>query len=362
MENKTDKTFLALIVSIFCLIILSLVFLKPQVAGDGVTYLDSINFLVSGEATADFMPNRLMTTLAGLEIIIIFGKLFGSQLGVWLTMNMLFYAFTAIIFYELLKLLFTDKKVALLGTLFLMGNYATLAFGLNYLMDMGGWFFYVASLWLVLRYVKFNRRSELLLAAFLVGIGGLFKEYALLGVIPIAGILIYENYNSFSRLIKQSYLPAILASGPILLVYVIIYLKFNYTYLDWVNDSYKYGYSSSLLLRLTEYIKSFGSLYNLLAIFLASGFVVLCSKWRHVLVRERVFIVSVIASFLPVFIWGGVTQRILFITVPAAIIISCFFFERHKNKLYLYYVILSIYISLSFLMDSVILNKINLPF
>lgn len=359
---KIDRFFLVVAASTLVLVVLSFFLLKPEISGDGITYINSIRFLETGEKTLDFFPNRLITTMGGMEIIIIFGKLFGSQTGVWLWMNIIFYIISSFVFYRLLHLVFENKKIALLGTLFLIGNYATLSFGLNYLMDMGGWMFYILSLFFTMRYAKNGEKRDLLLAALSVGVGGLFKEYALLGCIPIGLFLVYENRKSIVDIIKHSIIPALVATLPVAIVYTAVYFYFDYTYADWVNNSYQYDYSSSFLLRIAEYIKSLGSLYNILGVFVVGGLFVFWKEYSHLPNRTRLFVIGAVLSFLPVFFWGGVTQRILFITVPASIILASFLFKKYEQYFSLYIGAFLLYLILNFCIDSFILTRINLPF
>lgn len=362
MKNKTDNFTLILGICIILFTFSSIYFLNPKVQGDSLTYLSTINYLDTGIKSADFVPNRIITTLGALEIIIFLSKIFGSVTGVWLAMNAFFYAVTIFVFYRILHNYFDSNKVALLGTLFLATNYSFIWFGLHFLMDIGGWTFYIISLYYILQYADYRERKYLLLSSLFVGIGSLFKEYALLGIIPIAVFLIYENRSNLLNLFKKAIFPAIIATGPILLIYVYSFIKFKYTYVDWIEDSYKYAYSSNLLLRIAEYIKSLGSLYNFLALFVILGSITLINEWNRLNTRRKMFVVSTILSFIPIFIWGGVTQRLLFICVPSTIIIASYFFKKNEDKLVYYIPVLFLYIAASFLMDSYILPNINLPF
>lgn len=362
MWKETDKKLLIVIFVAIVLLFASIFILVPDVKGDTLTYLETLEFLRTGNAPDGFTPNRIITTFGGLSIVMFFSKIFGSDLVVWFIMNILFYFAFVYFFYKTSKLLFSDDKIALITSLFVVGNYAVLTFGLNYLMDMGGWAFYSASLFFILKYAKFLKSNDLLIASAIVGVGALFKEYSLLGILPIATFLIYENNKSILDLIKKSVLPSFLAVSPIVALYIFVYLKFDYTYADWITDSYKYDYSSNLVLRCLEYIKSLGSLYNIFAIFVLGGAWFLFKEYRFLSKRDLIFLTGSVLSFLPVFLWGGITQRILFITVPATALISGYFFKKHWNFYPIYYVSFVIYLVLNFLMDSVLLNSINLPF
>ncbi len=362
MKNQIDRETLVLAIFLLFLSSFSLLVITPQIKGDSVTYVEAVNFMQLGEFPDDFIPYRIVTTFGGLWTIITLSQIVGSIFQVWLSMNHMFFATSVFIFYYLVLKIFGDRRTALLCSLFFASNYAILTFGLHYLMDMAGWMFYIASLFFLFNYTEKQNYKHLLLSSVMVGVGGLFKEYALLGVIPIATLLIYENRDSLWTLFKNSYKPALIATIPILTIYLYVYFKFNYTYADWVVDSYKYEYSSSLTLRLAEYVKAFGSLYNLLAIFVVLGFWNFWKNKENIDKRVKVFLLGCTLSVLPVFVWGGVTQRILFITVPVAIIFSGFFFKSNIKHEKISYLILLIYLSINVIMDSYLLDKINLPF
>lgn len=358
MDQIFKNQTLILGVCIVTLMLFASVFLGPEVAGDGVSYLQATNFLTGGDTAFASVAHRIITTFGGLWLVIGFGKIFGSTLGVWFAMNAVFYAATIFVFYKMLLTLVEDKNSALLGTLFLAGSYAMLNFGLNFLMDMGGWAFYVASIYFLLRYARSQQRKDILIASALVGVGGLFKEYAFLPIVPIAIFLVYENRWSFVKIIRKSWLPSLLALLPILAVYTFVFLKFGYTYADWLETNQQtYVYSS----RIIEYIKSLGSLLNLLGLLFVGGFVILAKEWRLLESRIKVFLIATLASILPVFFWPAITQRVLFVTVPFAVIIATFLFRRYPKYLPVFVVTLILYILASFFMDSFLLKFINLP-
>lgn len=361
-ENKEWQLFICL----FLIIITSFLFFKPIIAGDGLDYVQAMDFLNNGIKDENFSPNRLLTTFGSLQIIIFLSKIFFSVNFSWIFVNTLLYFLACYFFYKTILAVHEDKNIAIISTLFLAGNYALVVFGLNFLMDMGGWFFYILTLYFSICYLKSGgERKHLLLASLSTGVGLLFKEYAVLGVVPIAVIIIFENFNksnifdSIYNIFRKSLIPAFLAVTPILLVYIYIYFKFEYTYIDWLQTNHeRYGSFN----KIVEYIKSFGSLLNILGILFIFGFYAIFQKWKELSLEIKIFILASFVSVLPVFLWPGITQRVLFVSVPAIIIASSFFikkFEKH-NK---YFVILFLlYFLISLYMDSFILKFINLPF
>lgn len=369
MAINESKFFWILVVIISIVCFSSIFTFKPIIDGDGLSYVEAIKVLQGESVPVNFVPNRILTTFLDLGSVLLFSKIFGSIESGWLILNILFYFIANIIFYKLILLIFKSEKTAFLASLFLTTNYAMISFGLDYWMDIGGWMFYLLSLYFSLKYIQTSDRKSLLCSALAAGLGGLFKEYAFLGIIPIAVILIYENWPHLIVIIKKSFVPALFALVPILIVYIFVYEKFDYTYATWFsfNTGYAsqyYAYSSKIFSTIIEYIKSFGSLYNFLA-FLVIGGGYYFIRHRKKLVpekRTKIFTLSVVASFFPVFAWPAITQRILFITVPAMIVIASFLFKKFEKYWWVFLPVLVLYIIANFTMDAFILPNFNLPF
>lgn len=361
LVSRSKIFFWALIICLTITAIASILIFRPVIDGDGPTYVLAIKVLQGVARPLNFVPNRLITTFLGLESIILFSKIFGSFEVGWLILNILFYFLLNITFYKLVQLIFASDRTAFVATLFLATNYAMISFGLDYWLDIGGWLFYVLSLYLTLAYSQTSERKFLLLSALAIGLGGLFKENAFLGVIPIAVILIYEQWPSLIQIVKKALIPALLAIIPIATMSWIVYSKFNYTYVSWLTTNQEhYVYSS----RIVEYVKSFGSLYNILAFLILGGLYCYCRYFQELVpeTKTRVFILAVILSILPIFVWPAITQRILFITVPASLIVTSFWFKKYEQYWYLFLPLLIAYLVANFLMNSIILPNFNLPF
>lgn len=357
MKIKADKTSLILLICIVVLIFSSLFFLKPQIADDSATYLNAINFLKTGEKSLNFVPNRILTTFGALEVVIFLSKIFGSETAVWLAMNIVFYFISAFIFYKLLNLIFEDKKTALLGTLFLISNYAFVTFGLDYLMDIGGWTFYIVSLYFSSLYLKTKENKWLWLSAATVGVGGLFKEYAFLAYIVIFGLIVFTEWRQWGKIIKKIFFTGILAFTPMIVLNIYTFLNFNYTYLNWFLPST--GLYPEVN-RPLEYIKSFGSLYNFGWFLFLGGAYLLLRRIKEVFKDEKLlFIWLVILSSTLVFVWPVVT-RVLFITMPAIVLVTSLFIRKMNKWWYAVIPLLVLYVLSSFFMDSYILNAVSI--
>ena len=360
IADKNKIFFWSFLIIISFLSFLSIWFFRPIIDGDGVTYLEAMKFLQHGTITPH-APYRILTAFLGMESVIFFSSIFGSIESGWLILSILFYFLFAIFFYKIVFRIFKSSTVAFLCGLFVMANYAMICFGLDYWMDGGGWMFYALSLYFCLRYVESSDRKMLLYSAATIGVGALFKEYAFLAVVPIAVVLIYENWPKVTDSVKKAFVPALLALTPVLLAFVYVYQKFNYTYFTWFALNHNHHIYPS---RFVEYIKSLGSLYTFLAFLVIAGIYFFWKNGAEFVLEKktRIFILSVVLSSLPIFIWPAITQRILFVTVPGAVLVAGFCFKRFEKRWVYFLPILFVYTIVNFTMNAYILPNFNLPF
>lgn len=349
-------------ISLFFLLIFlagfSIYALEPKISGDGVSYVDGIEVLKTGVEPLGFTPYRIITTYLGLQSIRVIDVVVNDIALSWLLMNSLFYILAGLFFYSLLQRIFLDSKTAFLGTLFLSTNYAILVFGLSNLMDMGGWFFYIASLYYSYRYLEDKENKWLWIASAIVGIGGLFKEYAFLAYVVILGAVIFTEWKNWKEVVKKIFLTGLLAFVPIIVMNIYSFYVYHYTYLSWYSNQDAYSYQN----KIVEYIKSFGSLFNFGWFLFLPGIYILFKRTKEVFHDPRLlFIWLVILSSCVVFVWPVVT-RVLFITVPALVLVSSIFIKSIHKSQYLIVGFLVVYTLINYFMDSYVLNFVSLPF
>lgn len=356
--------------SIFALIVLfTTVYGGPNMMGDTASYGLAIDVIEGGRPAPGYMPYRLLTTFGALEIVRFFGAIFGNMYLGWFFMNLILYVTSVYVLFALIRRITGSAPAACLGSLFLAGNYGYLLFGPTFLMDIGGWSFYIFTLYFIWRYTEEVRAATpraykyMLYAAACVGIGGLFKEYAFLGGAAIGAYLIIEAIrNKRVRPLGLLVTSGIISIIPVTILYTYIYHKFGYTYLDWFGmNAEHYVYGS----RILEYIKSLGSLYTLLSVLVIAGVVVIIRQWRSISTETKIFLGATLVSCIPVFCWPAITQRILTITLPFSIIIASFFFKKYAERplaMIGFATILVLYVLATFFMDSYLLNAVNLPF
>ena len=365
--------FLAFVGCVLVFAALSL-YLSPHVIdGDAVGYLQAVR-VYQGEApqpqilpgqnevTLDVVTvHRMLTTPLGIQAVRLFSDFFGSDIVGWLAWDTILFFAVNILFYFLLLRVFRSPRVAFVGGLFFAGNYSMVVHGLALFMDIGGWFFYILSIYCLFAYIESGKYRDLFFSALAIAIGALFKENALVAAIPLAAIVLYEDWRSPVRLLSRSVPLGLLVVIPLVIHHVSIYFQYGYTYLVWVKFTEDaYHYSS----RLLEYVKSLGSLLTFLApvTILGAFAFVRPSPDSPLDMKRRIFIGAVLFSSLPAALWLAVTQRVLFMVVPGCVLLACVFIKRHERYWYAFLPVIALYVLSGFFMDSFILKAVNLPF
>lgn len=339
-----------------------------MVDGDAVGYANAVK-VYQGEVHLSILPNlneynldivtahRILTTFLGIEAIRIFSEIAGSLIPGWIAWDILVFFGVSIIFYRLLERFFSSQKVAFVGGLFFAGNYSMVAQGLGLFMDIGGWFFYVLSLYWLYRYVESGRYRDVFFSALAIAIGGFFKENSFVAFVPIALVLLYEYYRMPLVYLKCVIPLGLLIAVPMVVLHVAIYLKYGYMYTYWIRLAGTFEYPSIL----AEYVKSFGSLLTFLTPIAVTGALILWKERVSMDAKRWVFLIGVMISTIPAIMWPAITQRVLFLVLPWVIILAGFCIKRYERYWYAFLPIVAIYIATGFAMDAYILDFVNLP-
>lgn len=353
--------FLGLIVYIACFSIYALGPVPMDRYGDSPdgSYWQSIDLVLTGEHSVGFFPNRFVTGSGFILLVIAFEKVIGSREVAWLLLNALFYIGMGWCFYLLAVRVLQDRIAAFFSAMLLILNYAAVVFGLNYGADVSGWFFYSVALYCSFRYLTTKQLMWLWAATAFVGVGGMFKEYALFAYIVVAGSIVLVNREKWLRAVGLIVVTAALAGMPFILANGYTWLAFHYTYLDWWIHNQAL---QSILVphsRLDEYIKVLGGLYNVAWFLFLGG---LCIFWqrRKEIMRDvsLQFILLVALSSLPILMWPPF-QRVFFITAPTFALITGLFI-KHIKQYWLLIPFFMLYALSAYLMDAYILKMVHI--
>lgn len=350
------KILIALASCLLCVGIATAVLTPHGMNSDGAEYLQAMTVVHTNVVPDNFRANRILSS----SWPVMFLSNFNNSLPLWIGLNIALFVFAGVMFYLLLLKLFGthERAPVLIGTGFLVLNYAMIVMGINYLMDVGGWSFYIASLYFSLRYVETKNLMFVLLASMMVGWGLLFKEYAGLGFIVIAGLIFYTSWNDKKNLASKLFWASLISFSSLFVVWVWVYLTYHYSYLDWFSfnhTTFKDAYSS----RIVEYIKSFGSLFNFGWFLFLGGVYALIRERRSITTDMKRYLSLVGLSALPVFVWPAITQRIEFIVIPFVVIMATYFICQFR-RMWPFLLILAIYTVCTYSMDKYILPNVNI--
>jgi 4-amino-4-deoxy-L-arabinose transferase-like glycosyltransferase len=350
---KLAKSFyfwLFLFATINLLIALFFVRYPLQLNGDAPSYLGAMQMMqgfdydsqMYGDETELMVKTRILTTPAMLYASIGLGKTFGGEYNGMFVMNLIFYFLIVYVFFELVKTIYKNEKVALIASILFFTNYCLVNYGVTFRTDMGGWFFFLFSTLYGIKYFKNPAENKFfILAVLTASIGVLFKEYGALGMIPLGILILFMPISLFKRVYK------IISAGILFLIvpvlyYVFVYLNFGFSYID----RYLYAIDATIL-----NVDQPGINWSIILLIKVLGWLFLVG-WPIFLLglyqeyknfnwtRFKIFVALLPAS-IAFMAWPGLTQRIAFIFVPLLAMISGFGLSKIKNK----YIIILILIS-----------------
>lgn len=329
-------------------------YLQPpfDLAGDAPGYLEAMRVLNGMTPPDTFIPNRFLTTFGSVSVVAVLASFTGNYLASWFFVNSLYFFGLAFVSYFLFRRLTGSDTGSILGALFVVGNYDVLTFGLNYLMDGSGWFWFMVSLLFSFLYMEQGSRRYLWSAALTAGVGTLFKEYAFFAFLPLGVVILYRHRFDV-RGIVGDVLPCIVSLLPLLLVHVGVYLIYGYSYLDWYDmNTTMFGFS--------DWVWNAGrSFLVVLSLMLTVSILGVLSLRAMVNdSRTKVFIASFILPALAVFLWPIITERLVFLSVPLFALLAAFAVARYERHWPWFAFVWLLYVMVALKTDGLILNAL----
>ncbi len=239
---------------------------------------------------------------------------------IFLLQNVVFFYLCGFFIYKINMLVFCDDKPAFLGMLIYVTCQPFAIFSLFILSDVASWFFGVFTIYLTLKY--FSERSiklnHFLLIGFIAGIGFLFKESAIIGLIFTFSYILFLKLD-FNVKLKHF---AVVFAGFIIPV-VISYFLIEHFYHDSIikriltsrisvaNDEFKLSNLKQIYRVIDEYWFLF--LIGVIGI-------IRTLKLSNYIVKSALLTLLISGVLMPV--WPYLIDRILFMVAPMLIIIS----------------------------------------
>ena len=334
--------------------------------GDAPSYLNAMKFIQgqeydnraygSVEETEVIMKARILTTPLMLYGSILVSKIVGTEYTGMMFINIIFYFLIILTFYELVKTIYKSKKVALIASVLFFTNYCLINYGITYRTDMGGWFFFLLTTFLAVKYFQEPEKEKFFYLSILASsIGVLFKEYGALGLISL-GILILFFPISFNQRVIKIIKAAILFLVIPSLYYLWFYFQFNFSYINW------YIYAVSVTIYNTN---SPGINWSIILLVKVLGWLFLVGwpiflyglyqEYKNFDLKRFKILLALLPASIAFLAWPGLTQRIAFIFVPFLAMVSAFGLSKLKNK-YIIIFILIIYAIIGYLIRNASLS------
>ena len=315
-----------------------------QVNSDLHSYLSTITYVrssLSGESDTVPAPapqvvltRALTTPLMTLSAMVIGGITGNDAFGI-IAINIIFYFLLVPIFYRIGVLIFDNQKTAFIATVILFTNWVLFTYGTAFLVDMGGWFFFLLTTMCALEYYRDPTRRSYFYYGILSSIVGVFfKEYGALGMATL-GILVAASHTPAMQKIKDIATAFLLFGTALVAYHLWFYLHFDYTYLSW----YGHNYESYAAPESGSYKHDFSHLIRVLVLIFLPGWPIFLLGGVRIVKELRGRVASLLiplGAMLPASLaflaWPSFAHRIAFTLIPWVALVAAFGLARIQKR------------------------------
>ena len=188
---------------------------NPELKKDAKEYYEAASFLANNPVNEEKQLGRVLTTPLFLYTSIFVNFFVNDYSTSFSIVNIIFYFLCIFAFYFLALEIYKESKVAFLSTILVVFNFYVIDPGNAHLADMGGWFFFILSTFLAIRYINTLNRKFYYLSIFFTAIGVLFKEYGGLALCNLALLICIGDFP-WKQKIKDISLATLLVLLPLL--------------------------------------------------------------------------------------------------------------------------------------------------
>lgn len=232
--------------------------------------------------------------------------------------NIIFYFGILFLTYKLIAKVFKNNLVGFLSSLFIVTAYPVIRYGLTQVQDMGGYFWFVLSLYAGWLWKENKKDYWLYVGGAAVALGMLTKESGAMGAIFIGILILLFSANLKARALNLLKFSAI----PFFTLVINQYRgeKIGYNSGQWFVDNWhayaaaNYNFFKWLGVNITT--------YNLLWIFIFLGIYFLIKNFKTIDKDIKIYLLAILIPSLSYFAWPLFIGRTVFISawllVPVA--------------------------------------------
>ncbi len=352
---------------IFLILILSLnFFLIFQIfgftlGGDFAGYVEPISFL-AGKTELNLSLQelgRLFLRPLGL-IIGSFLAFFTDAYSAMILEDLIFYLATPFLIFFAAYYFFKQKRPAFYAAIFYASAYPYLKFTINYMTDVGAWFFLVLSICLTLKYLSIYKSNPgggkkiLLLNPVLCFLGFLIKEDGGLGIGFLVLAILLATDLRLKEKIKNILITSFLFLALMVIYQIIFYNAYHYQFFSLFStaaDSY-----SARNYNFGSVAKKLTALFSIGWVFIAFGFFrIFKSKDR----QKKMILLALIPTSFSFLLWPYQAERLMFVAGPLLSLLAAAGINMKKDGFkcrFLEGVLIIIFIGFNYLTDYLIIN------
>ena len=344
LENKKIILFL-LIIGLVNAFFIGLIYQGHFYRGDTPSYVEAVQWL-NGERLSTTSEHRILKPLS-LVVPLFFEKIgLKAEYGLQFQ-SIIFYFLSIVLVFDLVFSLYNNKKQDILGVVLFLTAWPFLTNALAYLTDIAGWFFFLLTVWLLIRLHVLEKISPLIFLwlGIIGGIGFLFKESAIASLFFYFGYLVFvykksikERVVLFSFCLSGFFIPVLISS-------FIVFIKTSYTFFDW----YKANWQQTLYYNFAEVI------LNGILTFMLGWLFIFFGIWREWKEKNKQRIKWLLALLLPSIcwiFWSFPAARMMYIGFPLLVLLGSRGLIFSRKKPVLVFSLLFLYILLNFFLPS----------
>ena len=287
-------------------------FLYSQLYGFRVNN-DTDSFIMSfqffrGNGT-DIHPPRYLNPFYPLVGSTIFAFL--SPEHALIMTNIIFYFGLVLLTYDLIRRVLKNNAIGFLSAVMVMTSYALIRYGLTQVQDIGGYFWFLLTIYCGWRWWEGDDRKWLIVGGIATAFGILTKESGAMGSLFVGLILIAKNWKNLKSLFLNFLLFSIWPAGTLLINWFrgrdVQYNSMQWLVYNWQTyKAYNFTFFKWVSINL--------STFNVAWIAVFVGLYFLYKNRKNIDNNLRLFLLVVIPSSLSYFGWSLFISRTVFVS------------------------------------------------